>query len=400
MKTLTLEKDYSIKLSSNIVDFIYPDYVFVPMDEGYKLKVKNNEIVKKEQILLENDDNVCVFSPISGKVVGAKECLLADGVGKKCIVLENDFKEKMLTRTTMRKNIKQIKKEEFYNILTSKGVLDANDSNKLLVDIFKNDNFNKIIVRGFEEEPYIATKLFLLQKNYDVILETISYLGKLFNTNANIIVLKNNDRENIEIYSNILGTYPEINLNLVPDVYPLNDKTLLNKYLRVEDNNCLVVTPENIIAIYNVLMKNKLITEKYITITGDAIENPIVVNAKIGSSLKKIILENVKFLSNDEVLYIVNGLMTGLDVDIEDLIVTSELEGIIINFKKEYKEHACINCGKCLEVCPVNIDPKLCFLKRKNTNDSPKCIDCGLCTYICPAFINFKNRIKEVKNEK
>jgi len=398
MKTLTLEKDYSIKLSSKIVDYIYPDYVFIPMYDGYKLKVKNNELVKKEQVLLINDMNVGIYSPISGRIVGAKECLLGSGITQKCIVIENDFKEKLESRTTMRKNLKQISKNNFYEILERKGTLNANDPKELLVNLFK-DEFDKIVVNGIEDEPYIATKLFVLQQNADEILETLSLLAKIFQTKENILVLKNNDRENVEKYSNILGTYPEIYLNVVPDVYPISSKELLLNYLNMNTNKTLLLTPENILAIYNTLKKNKMITEKYITITGNAIENPIVVNAKLGSSIKKIIDEHINYLNNDEVVYVINGLMQGFELSIDDLIVTEDINGVIIDYKKEYKEYDCISCGKCRDVCPVNIDPKLCFVAKKHNSDVNRCINCGLCTYICPAYINFKNRIKEIKNE-
>ena len=187
---------------------------------------------------------------------------------------------------------------------------------------------------------------------------------------------------------------------MISDLYPISNRNFLMELLNVNLDNTLLISPENLLALYNTLKKNKRITEKYITITGNAIENPIVVNAKIGSSVKKIIEENIKFLSNDEVIYVVNGLMCGKEINIDDLIVTSDMTGLIINYKKEYLENECINCGKCREVCPANIDPKACFVNKNNNNDISKCIECGLCTYICPAYINFKNRIKELKNEK
>ena len=124
MSPLVLERDYSIKLSSNIIDYIYPEYVFIPMYEGYKLKVKNNEIVKKEQVILSNADNLVLVSSVSGKIVGAKECIV-NGILQKCVVIENDFKEKIFSKSSMRKNIKQISKEMFLDILNTKCIVDS-----------------------------------------------------------------------------------------------------------------------------------------------------------------------------------------------------------------------------------------------------------------------------------
>lgn len=400
MKTVVLEKDYSIKLSSSVVDFAYPDHVFIPMYSGYKLKVANKEAIKKEQVLLINEQNIGVFSPISGVVVGAKECMMPNGEMQKCLVIENDFKEKMLNRTTMRKNLKQLSEKDFYEILDSKSVPNMDNGTELLIDLFKNNIFDKILINGIDDEPYIATKTFLVKNYAQEILETLSFLGRIFKTKENMIVLKNNDRDNIEGITNVLGTYPEISLTVVPDLYPIGNVDILKKHLNADYSNTLILSPANIMACYNIIKKNKLVTEKYITITGEAITNPIVINAKIGSSIKKIIAENIKYLNNDEVDYIVNGSMRGVVLDIDELIVTNDLDGIIINFKKDYQESECINCGKCSQVCPVGIDPNLIFNKNKKIEDSKKCINCGLCSYICPVYINFKRRIEDLRNEK
>ncbi len=400
MKTVTLEKDYSIKLSSNVVDFIYPDHIFIPIYKGYKLQVKNKEQIKKEQLLLINDQNVGIYSPISGIVVGAKECMMSNGEMQKCLVIENDFKEKMQKRTTMRKNLKQLSQNDFLEILTNKAVLNSDKLSELLIDLFKNKSFNRILINGIEDEPYLASKIFLFKNYASEILETLSFLGRIFSTKDNIVVLKNNERENIESFANILGTYPEISLTVVPDIYPIGKKEVLKDYLEFSLDDTLILSPENVIACYSAIKKNKLITEKYITITGEAIVNPIVVNAKLGSSVKKIVDENIKFLNNESVNYTINGLMTGKTLDIDDLVVTSDLDGIIISYNKNYSENECIKCGKCSEVCPVGINPNLIFNKHKNLAEKDKCINCGLCTYICPVYINFKERIEELKNEK
>lgn len=396
---IALERDYNIKLSSKIVDYIYPDYVFIPLYDNYKLQIKHNELVKKEQVLLLGEDGASIYSPVSGKVVGAKECLLSTGVLQKCLVIENDFKEKLLNRVAMRKNLKQVSKNDFLEVLRNKGVISENKT--LLAEKFENKNFNKIVLNGVVDEPYIASMNFYMNTYTTEILETMSFLAKIFELDENIIVLKNNDRDNLEKFTNIIGTYPEITFNVVPDLYPIGNKEILMKYMEYTKDTTLIINPVEALTIYNLMKKNKLSSEKLITITGNAIENPIVVNAKIGSLVKNIIDEYIKFLSNDEVNYIVNGLMTGKCFDIKDLIVTSDLEGIIINYDKKNKiETECINCGKCSQICPVKLDPNLIYNKKNKIENIEECINCGLCTYICPSYINFKAKIEELKNEK
>lgn len=399
MKAITIEKDYSIKLSSEVVSFLYPDYVFIPMGDGFKLQVGNKSLVKKEQLLLLNDNGIGIFSPVSGIVVGVKNCMQPNGIESKCLVIENDFKEKLQERTTMRKNLNHVTKTEFLSILDSKKILGSENPKEQLLNKFKSKTFDRIIINSVEDEPYLATKSFLMQRYASEILETLSFLSDIFKTKDNVVVLKDTDRDNVEQMTNVLGTYPEIYLTVVPDIYPIGNELLLGDYVNFAKENSLVLTIQDLLVIYNIVKKNKRITEKLITITGNAIANPIMVNAKIGSLVKNIIDENIKFINNEPVIYAVNGLMTGNILEIKDLIVTSDLDGIIINYLEDEKTTSCINCGKCLEVCPVGIDPNLIFNKEKYPELKEKCINCGLCTYICPAYINFKKKIEEYKNE-
>ena len=60
---------------------------------------------------------------------------------------------------------------------------------------------------------------------------------------------------------------------------------------------------------------------------------------------------------------------------------------------QQYEPTACINCGRCVEVCPSQSDSiKTCRSMRntmmkkhlRNTNGL-ECMECGSCSYVCPA---------------
>ncbi|HAL44665.1 MAG TPA: hypothetical protein DCP47_01895 [Phycisphaerales bacterium] len=68
------------------------------------------------------------------------------------------------------------------------------------------------------------------------------------------------------------------------------------------------------------------------------------------------------------------------------------------------KETACIRCGRCIGVCPVNINPtKIAHAVKYEQLDVAQqyymsaCIECGCCTYICPADIELTGYIKTGK---
>ena len=68
----------------------------------------------------------------------------------------------------------------------------------------------------------------------------------------------------------------------------------------------------------------------------------------------------------------------------------------ILGFKNRFavKTPHCIRCGKCMEVCPMRLEPlKMYRAERSGNAEEMKyqnimdCIECGCCAYTCPATI-------------
>ena len=111
-----------------------------------------------------------------------------------------------------------------------------------------------------------------------------------------------------------------------------------------------------------------------------------VLRIKINTSLKDVIDKYIDI--NSKCDYIINGLMTGFKINnIDNFIITKEVESINIMKKKTIKESKCIKCGWCIKVCPYGVNP-VTLANKEN------CTKCGLCTYICPCYINLKERLK------
>lgn len=90
----------------------------------------------------------------------------------------------------------------------------------------------------------------------------------------------------------------------------------------------------------------------------------------------------------------------------DDDIAIIKNNNAILAFDEEMselsKETACINCGKCVQACPMMLMPTSIFkaYDRRDRADLEKlkvtlCMECGSCSYVCPAKkqLSFINRM-------
>ena len=92
---------------------------------------------------------------------------------------------------------------------------------------------------------------------------------------------------------------------------------------------------------------------------------------------------------------IIGGLLTGHTVYDLETPITKQMGGVIVlrpDQVKHFEPQPCINCGLCVEACPVRIVPgqlsKYCEYGRfeeAEAHDLALCVECGLCAYVCPA---------------
>ncbi len=373
MNLIKININNKISLSKNITNYLNPDYIYIPYDKKYKLHIKENDEILKESIILSNNDNY-IYSSVSGKVKGAK-IITINNKKIPTIIIENNFKEKTKKLIPAVKNMNNLTKKEFNDLMIKYNAIE------------KPLKGNKILINGIDYEPLEETYKHIIKKYSSELLVAIDTIYDIFKAEKCIFSIPNNNSDVAEKLVYQIGTYPNIKMRLIPNLYPSGDKDILIKEVMKTDTNLIYLNVEEVLAIYNVLRKRRPITEKLVTISGDLINKNKVINVKLGTSLKDIIEDNFKIL--DENYHIViNGLLSGYEVDSLDIVINKNIRSIFINKINLEEKHDCINCGMCHIKCPVGCDP------RFNLN-MENCIECGICTYICPAK---KNLSKESDN--
>jgi len=372
------EENNNIEIT-NLLDV---DYIYLPYNEHMQLHVKNKEYIYKNQLILDSDTKK-INSSVSGNILG-----LTTINNKKYIVVENDFKEKQDKKRGTKKYINKYTKEEFCNLI----------NNYRILDDFK-ENSKVLIVSGIDEYIGEITYSTLIKKYTTEILECIDAIIEIMNIRKCFFAINNNDADTVNVLINNIGTYPKIDLKMFSYDYSIGNKNILiNKLTNYKNKNyeVLFLNIKEVLNLYNLLKTSRPLSETYITLTGNLIDYTKVLRVKIGTNLSDI-LNEYKIKENN---IIVNGLLNGIKINNTNFVIDKNIRSIFINSLNNYKETKCINCGMCVNNCPVGINPKyMHFNKDKKALEYKlKCVNCGICTYICPSKINLRE--SEVYNDK
>src|SRR5699024_5175583 len=110
-------------------------------------------------------------------------------------------------------------------------------------------------------------------------------------------------------------------------------------------------------AIGEAIREGKSLYERIVTVTGKGIKEPKNLIVKIGTPFKDVI-EQCGGYAGTPGKIIMGGPMMGIGQYTDEVPVIKGTSGILVLTQEEAKpepEQPCIKCGKCLEVCPVNL---------------------------------------------
>lgn len=391
-----------------------PKKVYIPLisgnDTNITILVKKGEYVYKGSIIgkRKGDFRIPIHSSVSGTVLDFEEKTCFNSEKVKCVVIENDFKEKIEQKLSVKRSINKYTKEEFLNLLMENGIVGLGGAGFPTYVKYEPKNINTLIVNAVECEPYITADHILAKQKCEEILEAIDAILEINKIKEAIIAIKKENVELKQIFDNYIGTYLKIKIKLVPNVYPMGwERKLIKEVTHKEydkypiEEGIVVNNISTIYAIYEALKYNKPLIERIITFSGENLQDKRNVLVKIGTPVSEV-LEQLKVKENSVI--VAGGPMMGKKV--EDLVVSANMNCILALENKIDIPTICLKCGKCVEVCPSKLSPVL-IMRTKVKKDKDinklkklhpeKCIECGLCSYICPANLLVRERVKDAK---
>ena len=273
-----------------------------------------------------------------------------------------------------------------------------------------------LIVNGVECEPYLTCDHQLMLEHGEEIIVGIEILKRALGVDRAIIGIENNKKDAIEHMTKLAQTKLGIEVMPLKLKYPQGgEKQLIDACIGRQvpsgalpiEVGAVVDNVATIYAVYEAVQKNKPLISRVMTVTGKKVTKPGNYSVRFGTPIEEVIAL-AGGVPADTGKIIGGGPMMGRAMDhIEDMPANKRLSGLLFLPEAESirpEEENCIRCGKCVQACPMGLEPYL--LQRMSQlemwedcekHDVMDCIDCGCCVFACPAHRRLLDGIRPAK---
>ena len=142
------------------------------------------------------------------------------------------------------------------------------------------------------------------------------------------------------------------------------------------------------------VMRRIPLTHRVVSVTGGGIVQPKNLLVPIGIAMGELI-DFCGGLNKTDARMVAGGPMMGFAFSNPETPVTKGAGGLTVMAADEVRageESACVRCGKCVDVCPMNLVPTRIAMASRYQDialsrryNIMACFECGSCAYTCPA---------------
>ncbi|MFD3157144.1 electron transport complex subunit RsxC [Haloimpatiens sp. FM7330] len=359
-----------------------------------------------------------IHSSVSGTVKNILPMMTASGNKIPSIIIENDNNYETISLPKEKRDYTKLSKEELVDIIRETGIVGMGGAcfpTHVKLTPPADKNIDSIIVNAAECEPYLTCDHRLMLEETKKIVIGLDIILKMFPKAKGYIGIENNKLDAIKLMNDAAKSFPNIEVKALKTKYPQGaEKQLIYSITKREvpsgklpaDVGCIVQNVGTMHAIYKAVSFGLPLTERIVTVTGEAIKEPKNLRVKLGTSVRELI-EACGGFKEDPIKVISGGPMMGMTLSTLDIPVIKGTSGILCLTKTQAvlpNPTNCIRCGKCVDACPMNLIPgKLKSLAERHEYDEFEklngldCIECGCCTFVCPAKNHLVQSIRTAK---
>lgn len=393
-----------------------PSQVTIPISQhiGAPAKpiVEQREKVKVGQVIATSTGFVSanIHATISGTVAKIDKVMDSTGYKRDAIIIkagkdDEEWDESIDLSTDLATTI-SMSREEIIKKVAEAGIVGlggATFPSHVKLSVPKGRTAEFLILNGVECEPYLtADHRLMLEKGAEIVVGA-KILMKALDVTKAIIGIENNKPDAIQKMAELVANEDGITIQPLKVQYPQGgEKQLIKAAINREvpsgglpiDVGAVVHNVGTAFAVYEAVQKNKPLIERVVTITGKDVKNPSNFLVRIGTEVS-VLIEAAGGIPENTGKVISGGPMMGKALNSIDIPIAKGTSGILLIPNEEAKRgkiKACIRCSKCVDVCPMGLEPYLLMtLTQRELYDRVEndkvldCIECGSCSFTCPS---------------
>ena len=280
------------------------------------------------------------------------------------------------------------------------------------------DKIDTLIINAAECEPYITADDRLMQDCAAQVVEGIRILAHILQPRQVLIGIEDNKPQAISMLRAVLAGSHDIVLRVIPTKYPSGGAKQLTQILtgkqvphggRSSDIGVLMQNVGTAYAVKRAVVDGEPLTERVVTLTGEAVKQPGNVWARLGTPVRHL-LDAAGFCPSGEQMVIMGGPLMGftlpwLDVPVVK-ITNCLLAPSVTEMGEPQEEKGCIRCSACADACPADLLPQQLYWFSKGqqhdkatAHNLSDCIECGACAWVCPSNIPLVQYFRQEKAE-
>ncbi|UCF36409.1 MAG: electron transport complex subunit RsxC [Acidobacteriota bacterium] len=347
-----------------------------------------------------------LHTPVTGTVKAVEPRLHPNGKMMPAVVIEADPFASQKVEPAERPSPDGISNKQLVEEVQKAGLVGLGGAafpSHVKLSLPKDRKIEFVVINGCECEPYLTCDDRLMAERPEAVIRGTEIMMKNLGADRGYIGIEANKPEAAARLREVAPA--SIEIVVVQVKYPQGaEKMLIDAIMKREvpsgglplDIEVLTNNVGTAAAVADWFDRGVPLIERVVTVTGPGIPHPRNLMVPLGTPVSTIV-EYCGGLTENTRQVIMGGPMMGMpqkSLDVPVMKGTSGILALTSVFQETAQEYPCIRCARCLEACPMFLNPtRLAQLARFEKIESLEeyhamdCFECASCSYVCPSNI-------------
>ena len=364
-----------------------------------------------------------IHSSVSGTVVAVEPRLHPNKGGEVLsIVIRSDGKNTVDESVKPNKDLADLTPEEIVAIAKEKGITGMGGAGfPTFIKLQPGKPIDAVLLNGCECEPILTADHRVLLEYADDVIYGLKAIMKAVSAPKGVIVIEDNKPDAVALMQEKVKDCEDLEVCVAKTKYPQGAEKMLIKRVMGRmvpsgklpaDVGAVVSNVSTAKAISDAIRTGMPLIERVVSVTGERMKNPANYIVKIGTNVQDLI-DYCGGTIGEDVTIKMGGPMMGAILANTEVPIIKGSNGVIAIETDHTETVECIKCGRCVDVCPMELAP-LNFAKYADEGNAQAlsdanimdCFQCRCCEYICSSKISLvakigigKNMVMELKKK-